>query len=514
MLAGDLTELRLVAPAELSVGRAFFAWTCRGLLNNARNPDKAHLCLVVDGKRKILSTGAVIATLGLLSKSSGLRNSTVERVGGKRIQLALHTGTLRPVMQAYMEAETSVNFTRLFQLFCDVVKKECGYDPRPLVVQVHSDFSDAIEGGRRAVFPGSRPARDYPHMMRNVSATLQGMASGELRGRTVAFLRATRHLPTVELFSACRRLFLQELLGGHHEKAAKYLQKEYVHEVKREIVAKRYRLHEGVLADQLTVLWGDYSSGVLGTHPGSATGTQTVEGFHSFWQGVIAKRLRTNPCQILQVMQAFYNDQWLPYMMPDDSRPPSLWPQAPEPSFLSGTSLHRLGQNSAAEYWAHRAKNFCRVEKHDTIFWVMRSQATDKERPAQAVMQEATARTLVEMLFMSETEAKGALQKAGVYATKDNDSGKERLRLTMLESHFTVHCIVMEGVLPGAYYPKLHAAKTHPCKRLCTCGTFVQRAECPHVYFVAALQRELDLDLLPEKNKPGRPKGQAAQRKK
>ena len=478
-----------MAPAELSVGRAFFAWTCRGFLNN-------------DGKHKILSTGAVIATLGLLSKSSGLRNSTVERVGGKRIQLALHTGTLRPVMQAYMEAETSVNFTRLFQLFCDVVKKECGYDPRPLVVQVHSDFSDAIEGGRRAVFPGSRPARDYPRMMRNVSATLQGMASGELRGRTVAFLRATRHLPTVELFSACWRLFLQELLGGHHEKAAKYLQKEYVHEVKREIVAKRYRLHEGVLADQLTVLWGDYWSGVLGT--------QEVQLAHRrwkvftamtcrIWQGFVRSLLAMTPCQ--KVMQAFYNDQWLPYMMPDDSRPPSLWPQAPEPSFLSGTSLHRLGQNFAAEYWARRAKKFCRVEKHDTTFWVMRSQATDKEHPAQAVMQEATARTLVEMLFMSETEAKGALKKAGVYATKDDDSGKERLCLTMLESHFTVRCIVMEGVLPGAYYPKLHAAKTHPCKRLCTCGTFVQRAECPHVYFVGALQRELDLDLLPEKNK-------------
>ena len=43
-------------------------------------------------------------------------------------------------------------------------------------------------------------------------------------------------------FSAFWRLFLQELLGGHREKAVKYLQKEYV--------------REGVLADQLTVLWG------------------------------------------------------------------------------------------------------------------------------------------------------------------------------------------------------------------------------------------------------------------
>ena len=104
--------------------------------------------------KSCLQVQSLIATLGLLSKSSSLRNSTVERIGGKRIQLALHTNPApRDAGLHYMEAETSVNLTRLFQLF-NVDKKECGYDPRPLVVQVHRDFSDAIEGGRRAVFPG------------------------------------------------------------------------------------------------------------------------------------------------------------------------------------------------------------------------------------------------------------------------------------------------------------------------------------------------------------------------
>ena len=73
--------------------------------------------------------------------------------------------------------------------------------------------------------------------------------------------------------------------------AVKYVEKEYVHEVKSHIVVKRYRLHEGVLADEVTILWGNNWSGVLRTHPGSATGTQMVEGFHSFWQSVIAMRL-------------------------------------------------------------------------------------------------------------------------------------------------------------------------------------------------------------------------------
>ena len=38
--------------------------------------------------------------------------------------------------------------------------------------QVQCDFSDAIEGARRKVFPSSRMARDYPRMMRAVHAKL------------------------------------------------------------------------------------------------------------------------------------------------------------------------------------------------------------------------------------------------------------------------------------------------------------------------------------------------------
>ena len=90
----------------------------------------------------------------------------------------------------------------------------------------------------------------------NTQSRLKGTAPEDLRGRTMALLRATRHLPTVtvELFSTSWRL--QDLLDGQHEMAVKYLKKEYVHEVKSHIVAKRYRLHEGVLADEVTILGG------------------------------------------------------------------------------------------------------------------------------------------------------------------------------------------------------------------------------------------------------------------
>ena len=41
-------------------------------------------------------------------------------VGGKRIQHALRAGTFCPALQAYVAAETSVNFTWLFQLLWEM----------------------------------------------------------------------------------------------------------------------------------------------------------------------------------------------------------------------------------------------------------------------------------------------------------------------------------------------------------------------------------------------------------
>ena len=195
MVAGRLEELRVVGEPDVDVGHAFFAWTCRGFLNHAKNSEKAVLCLVVDGKHKIATTGAVIATVSILAKSLELTNTDVVRRGLKRVQMPLHAGTSRPVLQAYMDAETTPNFIRLFELFCEVIKSNLDYDPKPLVVQVQCDFSDAIEGAQRKVFPGSPVARDYPHMMRAVHAKLTAKTSETMRGRIIALVRATRHLP-------------------------------------------------------------------------------------------------------------------------------------------------------------------------------------------------------------------------------------------------------------------------------------------------------------------------------
>ena len=167
--------------------------------------------------------------------------------------------------------------------------------------------------------------------------------------------------------------------------------------------------------------------------------------------------------------------------------------------------------SSAAEYWAHRhGKNVCVIERGNSKFWVMRSQASDTETAAAAVVQHATAKHLVDLLHMSEAEAVKALENAKII---EKQEGAGHISIWELNLLFEAHCVVVEGARPAQYCPKIHGRPTSKGRRLCTCGLFVQRAECPHVYFVAGSNDELDLNNLPEKRKPGRPKADAAGRK-
>ena len=77
-----------------------------------------------------------------------------------------------------------------------------------------------------------------------------------------------------------------------------------------------------------------------------------------------------------------------------------------------------------------------------------------------------------------------------------------KVSLKQLQASFGSHAVVIQGDLPQKYFPRCY--KHHPGKRICTCETFTQRAKCPHVYYVGALEGELDLDNLPTRKKPGR----------
>ena len=183
-----------------------------------------------------------------------------------------------------------------------------------------------------------------------------------------------------------------------------------------------------------------------------------------------------------------------------------LWPGHVEQVFVKGDSLRRFGQNSAQEYWDAHARgtvNFQRVEKdkEKSTFWVMRAQATEKEAAADATVSKACAEHLVRLLLTGGGDLRALLKESKVFqSTADG----EKLSTTDLELLFHVHCVVVAGEFPSRYLPRCYGKSRNAARRVCTCSTFVQKANCPHVWYVAALQGDINLDTIPARAKPGR----------
>ncbi|CAE7501080.1 invs [Symbiodinium sp. KB8] len=150
----------------------------------------------------------------------------------------------------------------------------------------------------------------------------------------------------------------------------------------------------------------------------------------------------------------------------------------------------------------------CRMRKLKRICYNGENSLVDTAGMSQGHGWDYTAtrrgRSLVDMLYMSEAETtRQSFLDAEILIR--TESGGYRISISELELLFAAHAVVMEGPLPGEYCPKVYRGATCKSKRVCTCGTFLQRAECPHVCFVAGLQGEMDLGHFPEKRKPGRP---------
>ena len=185
-----------------------------------------------------------------------------------------------------------------------------------------------------------------------------------------------------------------------------------------------------------------------------------------------------------------------------------LWRPEPDSVYLTGDALHRLGQNSAVEYFAARKNsNVHHLEKKiaQTLFWVMRAQATEKIAAAQATVCKPLAEEIVHMLLSGGKDLKVALQKAKILETD-----KTKISTTNIELLFQCHCVVMEGELPATYFRRCFARRPFEARRICTCASFAQRGNCAHVWFVAAMQGEIDLAAAPTRAKPGRKRAQSA----
>ena len=92
-----------------------------------------------------------------------------------------------------------------------------------------------------------------------------------------------------------------------------------------------------------TSLWfAGFWSGIIGTYPGTAGGTQTLESFHAYWQILISSQ-QPGPAEELPAMQTLYENDWAKKFAWHEKWEFATWPQSP------GESLYHSATWKAAK---------------------------------------------------------------------------------------------------------------------------------------------------------------------
>ena len=412
---GDLPlhELKVLDGAHIGEDRVCILWTCRGVLERAKAGQGHLLKLVVDAKQKLVSNHYSVVTLSFLVPSSSMRKTWA---GPKRIAKAeAYTGTQEPFLQALVDTESEANLTHIFNSACKVAKELCGLDLDKQTIQVHKDYAKGIDAARRRVFPRSRPCDDYAHMRRASYSALRKHLGGAEGAQAFTFLNrfitVTRLVPCIQLFDTLWREAFAWLLSKGHKAATKYLQKTYFVEIPGDAAPRHFVTTR---SSESSVLFAGFWSGILGTYPGTGSGTQTIESFHSYWQSLLRNKIRAAPLKLLDVMSALYSDDWAQHFEWGQHRRFGSWPTAPAQNLLNGQTLRSTGRSTAVDFWQARGQRLCGNHNYavvhritdaeltpptgSTTFHVMRAKEFEKLSPAAATVPLTTANDIVDLI--------------------------------------------------------------------------------------------------------------------
>lgn len=381
------TELCLIGQSRADGNKVFVPFSCQGMLRTIHSLPKEYCALVVDGKQKLF-TGAfktyTVLTLSFISKKQAQVPTRMRGQHGQSIQSTGQTSCQRPFMQALVNSEHTENVASLFELACVVALELAGIRLADWVLQINKDYGLGIELGRQQVFPLSRPLNDYPHLSRAARTQLYRLGAGrDMVEQVLRLLSLTRSLPHIWLFDAIWRCEFHRLnLTPRGQRVAKYLMRTFFKKLKGRNNFTSTRREIPAWASQ-DLLWADHWCGVLGTMPGTATGSQSLEGFHSGWQQMINAQGRASLTQTLDVMQGLYHEQWRAQLQLEDPPRICLLPVAPDPTLLNGSQLHTAGRSTAVEYWDNRDKpNYRLIAQENSRFHVMVARHADSGHAA------------------------------------------------------------------------------------------------------------------------------------
>ncbi len=83
------------------------------------------------------------------------------------------------------------------------------------------------------------------------------------------------------------------------------------------------------------MLWSPHWSGIIGTHPGTGSGSQTIEAFHSVWQQYVKDSTRNTVTTVFDLMDRMYKNEWNEKFKWETYRSYQLYPKRYDPNIQS-----------------------------------------------------------------------------------------------------------------------------------------------------------------------------------
>ena len=504
-------QLLVLPGAVADAERVCIVFTCPGMIGRARAAVNKVVKLAVDGKQKLVSNEYTIVTVSFLVPNQIAKLTR----GRKRVdRVKAHTCTQEPFVQALVNSEAEENMTQTFEAACKIANEQCGVDLQQQVLQVHKDYAKGLEASRIKVFPRARRCDDYPHMRRAAYKTLEslfGVGAGKENkqkrhkdfDRLDEIITISRTLPTIQLFDCVWQLTFA-WLRATCPAAGKYLEKTYFQKVQPENLQKQMRCactHWGATGIMFAGFW----SGIIGTYPGSSSGSQTLESFHSYWQAGIQARARAKPTAVLRCMQDMYRDDWQEKFQWAEERSFLTWPETAAEALYNSESLRQAGRSPAVDFWKAREgrgagkTNYYQVwvrtdGQHQSVdaagittFWVCRSVKCGGVTPADAVITKEFGTCFANLIACEGPELEKWLVKSGIVT--EVQAQKKSLNIDKLKEFFGRHCAVIEGHLPNSCWPRQQRKMQSSFRSIvCTCLEFLMHGECEHVVYVEALK--------------------------
>ena len=494
-------------------------FSCRGMVNIMRRYADTDVAVIVDAKQNCFKDGYSIITSSILCRDK-LRNTTLLRSAAGRVQAKLFTSHAAPTVQAVINVEDTDHVLRVFQAMCRLWDMAVpGRRPfKECVRQVQKDFLPAIEAARCRVFPNARPVDDFFHFMEKqgtIEKKLKNLAPVGKRekkfkkrdfGWVIASLHTLRHSPVIDLFSALFTGFVKRLQGQGEEVLAEYLgSAPYATKVSVQILREQWGLHVNEPTPTTDLLFAGWWSGLLGIMPGTDSGSNAKEAFHSLWAKQLGPLAGHSPVSdAFNVMQRLYSDKWQLQLDWHATEPLCVQPPSDTLHFLAGDLLHRCGRSTATDF----------------------AEAARSGRVVHQVLDISESLQIVAMCFrVAETntlDIDAAQHGARLLFLHSADLRTELLQCGLLDRQGWFQLTATKKLFDDIVYvlakPAWHVPHANYAGPLCTCPCFCRFAACEHAEYAKMLSLRvrtatLSADSIPAAKKRGRKPGQAIGRK-